>query len=50
MVPGEAVSQQFLSDQVMIRLTETSQVDDARLAVLYSAHRHAALIPGDARG
>lgn len=32
------------ADQVMIRLTETSQVDDARLALLCSAQRNAALI------
>lgn len=35
------------ADQVMIRLTETSPVDDACLTLLSSARRHAALISRD---
>ena len=32
------------ADQIMIRLTETSQVDDTRLELLCSAQRNAAMI------
>lgn len=35
------------ADEVMIRLTETSQVDDARLALLRSAQHNAAMINRD---